>query len=188
MELVEQIEVLNKRLADYFGTDTVTSEPIYRIVWSEDQLEKRRTNYTKEGIELLYPEVREMPKYRQWISEKFVLERLSVVPNINQEDLLTKTSYEPLYVYEDGKGNPLPPKWEVTKFAVDCVHAALGKGSLHKYVDPEKTAEEQMVAKAERVNKIHEEMYGNETSVTDALKFGHGVSVPSNYEVSKTNK
>jgi|SRR6266850_6694512 len=189
MELTEPIEIINQRLIDYFGIDTISSLPIYRIVWSEDQFEKQLTKFTKDGLELLYPEVREMPKYRQWIQAKYILERLSLVPEINQDQLGAKISYEPLYVFEDKSGNALPPKWEVTQFAIDCVNAAMGKGTLHKYIDPENTQEAHMQAKMERVEKIEEEMFGNETDVTDALRYKSGIIVPSNYEqvIKKSN-
>src|SRR5689334_9373374 len=98
MELVEKIEVLNSRLVDHFGIDTVTGDAIWRIVFSEDQFEKRLGTYddiTKGGIYLrTVTEVREVPKYRQWIHKKYILERLVLVPETNLPELpCLKQSY-----------------------------------------------------------------------------------------------
>lgn len=180
MELVEDIDVLNKRLIDYYGK-TVEGNPIFRIVWSEDQFEKRLTHHTKDGFELLVPEVRELPKYKQWIKERYVLEQLVAVPEFQQDELGVKISYEPLYVYADKKLNYLPPKWEATQFLIDMVMAARGKRSLGpKYVDPEKDMSfEQREA---RIKKLEDELWGNETDVGDALAHKQAVVVPSNFE------
>src|SRR5690606_31743133 len=151
-------ESINRQLKDLFGIDTVTGLPMYRVVWSEDQLEKRLTDRTDTGIHLLRPEVRLLPKYRQWIQNKYVLERLVVVPEINAHELPTqKLSYEPLWVFEDKKGNALPPTVWACKFCIDTVHAALGKQSLRKYVDEEaKNPEEH---REKRIKQLEEELF-----------------------------
>lgn len=182
MELTESIDSINAQLIDLFGIDTVTGQPIYRVSWSEDQLEKRLTKFTKEGFELLHAEVRELPKYRQWIKEKWVLERLTIIPEINANDLPTqKTSYEPLWVFEDGNGNPLPPVMWACKFCIDTVHAAMGRSSLAKYVDEE--AKNPIEHREERINKLQNELFGNETSTGDALAQGYGVT--NSFEAKK---
>jgi len=174
MELPESIEALNKRLVEHFGIDTISADPIYRIVWSNFQHEKRLTQYTSTGVALLYPEVREMPKY-QYIDSKYILERLTVVPAVNQDELTTKISYEPIYVYEDRKGNYLPPLWQVTKLVIDALNAAMGQGTLRHYTNPEDTSEGAMLEKVRRVKEIEEGLFGNETDITDALYSRSGV-------------
>ena len=139
------------------------------------------TNYSDAGIQLLHSEVRLLPKYKQWIQNKFVLERLTVVPEVNSNELIEKISYEPIYVFENSKGEALPPKFEAAKFIIDSLNAAMGRESLGpKYVDPEK--DNPIEQQAERVKKLEEELFGNETNVTDALTYGHGVVVPGRYE------
>jgi len=169
----KEIEYINQKLIDNFGLDTSTGRPIWRVVFSDDQFEKRLMDVTDEGLQLLYPVVREVPKYRQWIQHKWVLERLVVVPEVNQKELPDlKLSYEPLFVFEDGKGNPLPAKWEVAKFVVDTVYAATGKESLAKYKeDPD--------AAKKRVKQIEEELFGDvQSDVIDSLHTKQGVVVP----------
>src|SRR6476646_3306382 len=115
----EPIEVINLRLKEVYST-AWNGNPIWRVVWSEDQFEKRLTKFTDGGIELLKAEVRELPKYRQWIHNKYVLERYVMVTD---ERLTEKASYEPIHVFEDKNGNPLPPKWEACEWVIKTLLA-----------------------------------------------------------------
>lgn len=170
MELTEPVENINKQLVNLFGIDTITSLPIWRIVFSEDQFEKRKMTHTDEGLQLLYPQVREVPKYRQWIHRKYVLERLTIIPEINMDELpVNILSYEPLYVFEDKKGNPLPPKIEAAKYIIDTIYAAMGKSNLTKYVDPDNNSDEARQNAIERVDKLEEEIFGQRSEERDAL-------------------
>jgi len=177
---VEKIETLNQRLVDYYGIDSNTGWPIFRIVWANDETEKRLMEDTDSGMYLVRPAVREVKKY-PYLKDLYVLERLVVVPDINQKELPThKMSYEPLWAYRDVNQNPLPPLWEPTKFVVDTLYAALGRKSLRKYVDTEEnTTADGMDA---RIVKLQEELFGNETEVGDALAYKEGIVVPSNYK------
>src|SRR5947207_3865565 len=105
----ESLIIINDRLRDKYGR--LDNLPYFRVVWSEDKYEKRWTEYTNDGFRLLQSEVRELPKYRQWIQEKYVLEGLTVVPTLVENELVEPLSYEPIWVFEDGKGNALEPKW-----------------------------------------------------------------------------
>lgn len=182
MELLESILILNTRLKDHYGAADDGS-PMWRIVWSENQFEKRVMEYSDKGIKLLISEVREVPKYRQWIQEKYVLERLVAVPDANSLELTTKTSYEPIFVFEDKNFGYLPPKWEVTQFVIDCVYSAMGKSNLAKYKPSEKEQND-AVGQELRVKELEAQLFGNETDVTDALAHKQGIVVPSNYKVN----
>lgn len=178
----EPIDVLNKRLMEHFGVSW-DGRPIFRIVFSEDQFEKRLTDRTDSGVLLLVPEVRELPKYKQWIHNCYLLERLVIVPEAQQLEAAAKTSYEPLYVYMDKDGFPLPPHWTVTKFVIDNVYAAEGKSGLAKY--KEDLSKETPEGREKYLQDLQEELFGNETNTTDALAYKEGVVVPSNYEKRK---
>lgn len=185
MLLTETIESINQQLIDLFGLDTSTGRAVWRVVWSEDQYEKRLVETTKEGLFLLTPMVMEVPKYRQWIHEKYVLERLVIVPDINKNELPTqKMSYEPIFVFERRNGTYLPPKLEVCKIVVDTLYAAQGKRSLAKYKDPD-SGQDPVEVKRARVDKIMEELFSDETDVSDALTRQEGIIVPSNYDTKK---
>lgn len=168
---METLEIFNKRLIEYYGT-AWNGMPIYRIVWSDDQLEMRLTDCDDKGVPLIFPEVRELPKYRHYIKSKYLLEQLVELNEPAQNELKVKISYEPLWVYSDKNDNALSPQWEVTQFVINTVMAARGKSNLAKYIDPDTTME----AKQERVAKIEEELFGNETDVGDALAYGNGVA------------
>lgn len=176
---MERIETLNQRLIDHFGIDSDTGRPMFRIVWANDELEKRLIQETEFGVQLLHSEVREIKKY-PYLKDLYVLERLVVVPDINQRELpVSRLSYEPLWAYRDDSNRPLPPLWNATKFIIDTLYAALGKKSMRKYVDSEENTT--VEGKEHRITKMHEELFGNETETGDALRYKEGIVVPNNY-------
>lgn len=170
---MESIESINRQLRDLFGVDSITGLPIWRVVWSEDQIEKRMSKYTASGIELLYPQVVEVPKYRQFLKERHILERLSVVPPGHLELSVEQLSYEPIHVFEN-KNGALPPKVEVAKYIIDTLYAAAGKSSLAKYKEDDD--------REARLLRLEEELFGNETDTGDALAHKEAIVVPKNYE------
>ena len=178
MELTELVVDINDRLKHVFGIDTITGATIWRIVFSEDQFEKRHgtyTDYTPNGLYIrTVTETREVPKYRQWIEKKYVLERLVVVPEQNQDELpASRVSYEPLWVFEDKDGNYLPPKWEAAKFIIDTVYAAQYGPKTHsmkKYIDDESSQEASLELKKKRVDGIMEALWGDQSAFSDGIK------------------
>lgn len=178
MELREPIEEINKKLLEDYGTE-FGNLPRFRIVFSEDQYEKRMTDYTDEGFELLYPEVRLLPKYKQYVKAKYVLERL--VPIVGPTDLTTKTSYEPAWVFQDKHGNYLPPFFEGCKLIIDSLFQAMGrKDTFVKYKDKNVSEEERLI----HLKKVEDELFGNESNMTDDLHSGSGIVVPGNETIN----
>lgn len=176
---MESIVSLNQRLIDHYGIETASRRPIFRIVWADDQVEKRMMDTLDSGIQLLYPVVREVKKYG-YLRDVYVLERLVEVPEFQQEELAdVKTSYEPVWAFKNERGEPVPPIWEPVKFIVDALYAALGKSSLRKYIDPENEETREL-----RVEKLQEELFGDESGLFGKTHPGshEGVVVPSNYE------
>lgn len=189
MELTERIENLNRQLIDLYGIDTITGLAMWRIVWSEDQLEHRHGTYddfTESGIYLrTVTEVRYVPKYRQWIQDKYVLERLVVIPEINSGDLpAAKLSYEPIYPFETPSGKYLPPRLDAAQFVIDVVLASQGKGNLARYKDPVAgmTSEDYQEMKRKEIDDLQMELFGNETDTGDAMAHGEAIIVPRNYK------
>jgi hypothetical protein len=177
---MEQIETLNTRLIDHYGMDSDTGRPMFRIVWANDELEKRLVGELDGGIQLLYPVVKEVKKY-PYLKDLFVLEQLVVVPDVNRSELPTqKLSYEPVWAYRDSSGGALPPIWDATKFIVDAIYAAKGKKSLRKYVDDEKNTTPE--GRDQRISELQSELFGEETKVGDAMRYGEAIVVPNNYE------
>ena len=183
MQLLEPIETINQRLKDCFGIDTVTGLGMYRVVLADEQFEKRLSNYSPGGIELLRPEVQLLPKY-QWLKGLYLIETLCLVPTVNEKDLPDqKISYEPLFVFWDKDGNYLPPKYEVAEMAIQIVLAAKGKHNLHKYVDKEGTTEGALEERRKRIDDMVEYFGGDESGLMGAsLNSGNAAFVPHNYE------
>jgi hypothetical protein len=181
---MEQITTLNQRLIDHFGIDSNSGKPIFRIVWANDEVEKRKMSTLDNGILLLFPVVREVKKY-PYIRDFYVLERLVVVPDFQREELAdVLLSYEPVWVFKDSNDNPLPPAWDPCKLIVDTLYAALGKnGGLRKYVDPDVSPE----VKEERITKLQEELFGDQSGLYGKTTPGahEGIVVPPTYESSK---
>jgi hypothetical protein len=187
MELLESVETINKRLRDEFGIELTSDRPIYRVVWSNDQLEKRMSKYTPEGVELLQPQVFEVPKYKQWAADRYILERLSYVDTSGENAQMTvnSISYEPIWSFVDNKLNALPPRYEVCKIVIDTIHASIyGDHSLRKYKDDNAGSLEET---QQRVSTIQQELFGNETDTGDALAHGEAIVVPRNFEKEKVN-
>jgi len=173
---MESIGALNKRLIDYYGLFE-GGEPNFRLTWSDSETEKRLgtfNDFTSEGIFLrTVTEVREVPKYRQWIHHKWILERLTVVPELQRRELAdAKVSYEPLWVFEDKNGKPLPPKWE-------AIQAIINFSQPHESSIP---YQEELGSDEERIIKLQAELFGNESEVADALAYKEAITVPTNYE------
>lgn len=181
MELAEPVESINKQLVDLFGIDTTSSQPMFRVVWSEDQYELRQIDMTDTGIQLLSSIVRTMPKYRQWITEKYVLERLVVVPLESIPELAgVKLSYEPLWVFKTKDNTYIPPTLWACKFVIDTLYAALGKQSMAKYIDEESKnpAEE----KEKRIDRLTEELFGDESFLLGRTITGEAMAMPQSYK------
>lgn len=177
-ELPENIVEMNRKLTSNYGYVGVQSR--FRLVWSNDMLEKRRGKFTKvSDAGLILGEefgVKEVPKY-QHFKDKYVLEIL--IPNFSTE-LIDKLSYEPLWVFGKGgdpNGDSVPPTWNVIQFIVSCWFQRDTKKPIQ--IDTSDTPEE----KLKRVQQLELELFGNETATGDALAHKQAIVVPENFEV-----
>jgi hypothetical protein len=178
MELREPIEDINRKLLEEFGREMSKELPRFRVVFSEDQFEKRITEFSDEGFELQQPEVRTLPKYRQYIKEKYVLERY--IPVTGETDLVDKMSYEPLWVFQTKDGQYLPPFYEGCKLVIESMYERINKTGFAKYKDKNISKEERLA----HLMKVELELFGNETPITDSLHYGSGVTVPGKATVN----
>lgn len=175
-------EQINELLKHHFGLDTVSGLAIWRVSWAPDHYEKRFGTWNDFSGEIYLrtvTEAREVPKYPH-LDKHYVLERLVIVPEFQRKELCgALISYEPMHPFWDSNGDYLPPNWEVSKFIVDTVYAAIGKGGLKKYVDPDADGNNGLDAQKERLKKIKDGLYGNESFIGDALDSGTGVFLDS---------
>jgi hypothetical protein len=171
----ETLEVINQRLKDYYGS--TENQPNWRVVFSNDQFENRYGDYedrTPEGFLIRrYSGFRLVPKYRQWIKDKWVLEMLVEVPP-NTQELATKLSYEPAYAFPFRDGRPLLPIWDAVKYLIDGINSKVGI-THPRYKDPDSNPKEALENQRVRLQEIEADLFGNETSTTDALAYKQGV-------------
>lgn len=173
MELTEPIESINRQLAELFGIDTESSRPIWRVVWADDQYEKRWIDITPEGFQLVHPQIFEVKKYMKHLRPFHVLERLVLVPVVNQREIPEfAKSYEPIHFFFDKNHNALPPKVYICKFIIDTIYAAQGKHSLRKYVDPDSTPE----AREKRIAEMMEYLFDDESFLLGRTITGEAVA------------
>lgn len=113
------IEAINRKLKE--RGRSLDGRPILRIVFSDEQLEKRVGTFTDWYGHILirqeYKALRECKKYG-YIAGKWVLERLTFLdPNnaIVKDELVDARNgtYEPLYVFQDKDQQPLPVNWRI---------------------------------------------------------------------------
>jgi hypothetical protein len=167
---MESIEEINRRLADEFGK--LENLPRYRVVFSNDQLEKRLTKFTDSGIELLFAEVREVPKYQD-ISNKWILEKLYPSDMFNDIDTTEKLFYTVVWTFKTPRGEKIQPSYGACKFVCELIENNMrGSNTIAKYKEDNETKEQYEA----RIKKIEEDLFGNESSITDALAYQHGVS------------
>jgi len=171
MELPEPLKIINQRLLDHYGRFE-NGFPNWRIVWSDDQYEKRLGTFGSNPDSLIYTgevtEVREVPKYG-YMLHQYVLERILPVPAIHENELFQRTSYEPVWGFVDNEGNPLPPKFEVADIIIKHVMDRAAQAThTAKYKMPE-LEQQTPDAIRERIRLTQLALYGNETSVGDAL-------------------
>lgn len=166
---MESVETLNERLFRIHGKHE-SGHANYRIVFSE-------TEFERQWIEDLKTHA-DVPKYRQHIHNKYILERLIIIPEANRKQLLDKYySYEPLWVFEDNHGNPLPPKWEACEMIIDTVLRAAARAIGVVYKDPESIPEEAVEFKKKQIDALKEDLFGDESDLTDALHYKEGVAL-----------
>jgi len=173
MELAESIEYINKQLVSLYGNEPYADDkPRFQVVFSDDQFEKRWTDRTKDGFELLHPEVRLLPKYRHYIQGKYILERLVPIDQSNT-DLTVLVGYEPCHVFMKANEDYIPPRLDMCCVVIDRLLSLAGrKVGVRKYNDPAADPE----YKDKMIKQMEMEIFGNETETTDALAYREGVT------------
>jgi len=171
--LPSEFEAFNQRLIELYGRMD-TNLPYFRLVWSDDVYEKRWMTHTDEGFQLLFPEVREVPKYKGWKSNRYVLEGLQEVQG--ETDIPAKISYEPIWTFQDRNGEYLIPIWPAIQLILETLKENVEKAGTVKYKDPESDPKEAMEVQEQRVKEYEEALFGNESKITTALSHRSGVA------------
>lgn len=117
------LDQLNRKIEDYFGR--AEDRPRYRVVWSEDEFEMRHgtfNDYTSNGLFIRQvTETRQVPKYRQWIQNTYILEQLTIYENHKHDGSMVESlGYEPVYTFRQ-LGKEGIPSFEACKFLIEVV-------------------------------------------------------------------
>lgn len=114
-------DLVNRNLK--VGGTNLLGQPLYRIIWSDNELEKRIGTFKDYFGGIFIREVREarlVPKYN-YISERWVLERW-IPPELCYNPELPDSqwgSFEPIYVFQDKYGKALPFSERVVHFIIN---------------------------------------------------------------------
>ena len=159
------VEFINRRLhEDYRVLD---GRPIYRIVWSDDQLEVRDALWSEFYGSIFIREYRAMKqikKYWYMNPPRFVLEKLVFMQGqVGLKEMLRELpeahsgTYEPLYSFVDGKEQPLPVNLLVVDKILWTLHTPLKRS-------PSDLDEIRRLEEADEVKYFEEEIGKDERS------------------------
>lgn len=162
------VDLINKTIKAN-GTNEY-GDPLFRVVFSDDQVERRLGNFTDTHGGLFVrqvTEVREVRKY-PWIKEKWILERWASGELAAHKDLreVKNGVYICVYVFQDPKQEYLPPLLKVAEIVINNL--------LNPRRQAEALQEDQKVwdkKEEDELNKIEEEIkIGSDISKTEDPK------------------
>lgn len=113
-----EAKAINQKLLEAYGKHLSADKANFRVVWSEDQLEKRFGVFNVYYNDMFVREetgIREVAKY-EYLDHQWVVERMH--PNYHKDVMEGSYVYEPLWAFPRG----LPLKWEAVDY---CVKMAL---------------------------------------------------------------
>lgn len=114
------VAAINVRLSERYG-QTLSGQPHFRVVWSEDQYEVRVGNFNEFYGPIFirsYRGAKKVQKYN-YIKDRWILEmwKLCNPPT----EIVDYNFMEPIYVFESAKGDPLPVAWKPIELICWCV-------------------------------------------------------------------
>ena len=165
---MSEIININKRLRQSFGED-LQGRPRFRVVFSADQYEKRHGSFEDFYGSIFvrsFEGVRTVAKYQE-SPPAFVLERLEWNQSAG-EIVNTDVTYEPLHIFKDKHGTPLPPKWRFVEIFMRCL-----------LMGPKRMAEEMILHSPASYKKDFEEILEiiKDNAPYTATMLGHGEAV-----------
>jgi hypothetical protein len=161
-------------------------DPMFRLVWSNDQRELRKCTqrlflgktFIKEVTHtervLKYPWLKDRWVFEMWFSPEVVLH--DELPETNQG------SYEPLYVFEGSKGDSLPLRKDVVEFLVARIRKPKSSSALIQSV-----IAQDLEDKEKKQDQFDKDYLDVSTDIQSNLHFGEAVIVPPNYPTLPPN-
>lgn len=179
------IQEVNRLLKETYGIDTDSTLPMWRVSWAADQYEMRVDDVTPGGVRLLFPELMNFPKY-SWIKDMWILENLVLVPIQQQNEIAgVKKSYECIWKFQDRFKKPVKPEWWACQFVIDLIQSVKSQNPINtrKYIDPE--SEEPIEEQKKRIDKLVEELFGDESDLMMRTVTGEAIVVPQSYKTTQ---
>lgn len=180
------IAEINRQLREIYGIDTESAQPMWRVSWAADQYELRMDDVTANGVQLLRPELMNLPKY-SWIKDEWILENLVVVPVANLLEIpASKKSYECIWSFHDRLKKPIKPEFWACQFLIEMVQSVKTGNPMNvrRYYDPEvgKTEMEQLEINKRRIDELVEQLFGDESDLIMRTVTGEAIAMPPNYK------
>jgi len=110
---ISDVALINTRLEELYNKHIVKNQANFRLVWANDQIEKRRGTFNVYYGDIFLRQesgIKEVPKY-PWFQDEWVVERLieNYFPDIYEGDYV----YEPVYSFK------IFPTWRAVEFMLD---------------------------------------------------------------------
>lgn len=151
------VNLINKVIRNY-GLN-IYNDPIFRVVFSDDQIEKRRGTFNEYHRNLFIRTVygiKEVQKY-PWIRGKWILERWASGELAHHNSLETDRNgvYVCVYIFQDVNCNYLPPLLKVAEIIIDnLLHPRNKDEAINQDLEIEINKEEEEIDKIETELKI----------------------------------
>ncbi len=168
----------NNRLRDLFGL-YYDGHPLYRLVWSDSQIEKRFGTWQEWAGDIFIREftgIKEVPKY-PYAAARWILERRE--GHIPNPELPEQICYEPKWVFENEEG-PVDPEWWAIEHIIHAINNPR-KRSLSDDIANKNLTGSPANLEAEKV-KIADAISEDLSDIQSALRFGEGVVKPVDTE------
>ncbi len=168
---MENVVLINKKLREIYGV-SLDNKPKYRLVWSEDLIEKRIgkvEKYTPNGIYLGTEDgVHELKKY-SYLKDRYILETYDPAFKANVE-LANSDGYEPLFVFQKN-GEYLKPYYWACEFIINTI---LGRGYVKRTESMDSREE---LSKEEKERMEYFDFLSQEGSSDLGQKFRYGEAI-----------
>lgn len=163
---------LNDFLLVKGGLATDGKSPLYKLVWSNSELELRHGTFREFHDDVFIREVTETRWTRKYwyINERWILERWippELVASNKELVLASQGSYEPIYTFEDSKRFYLEPNIKVLNFILD-------QAEKHHHITKEEIMNE-LKDKEEKEVLAFMEAMDYQSDIGAALSLGEGI-------------
>lgn len=142
--ITETKQYVNDYLKKKFG-ENFAGKQTWRLVWSPEQIEWRKglfNDYYGSILIRSFTGTREVKKYTylrdRWVLERWFPPEVAFNPEIPESCF---GNYEPIYVFEDAKGEPLEPSFKSLDFIIKMAERPKKATNQKTLIDEQKQRE-----------------------------------------------